>query len=340
MRVPARTFARSRGFTLIELLVVIAIIAVLIALLLPAVQAAREAARRSQCVNNLKQIGLAMHNYHSAHGSFPIGRTGIGSTYPASNGDPNRRTWAWLLLPHLEQTALYNSINFELTFYLWENTTAMRSQVNAYDCPSDPNATELLSISTAQTVRMNGNYMVNWGNTHWYQDMNYDPYTGPILPAVAVQFGGAPFMLDKVAGLQHIVDGSSTTLMASEVICPSPKGPSNGEVDHRGDVLNDDQNCAQFMTYTAPNSRIPDNVPGYCVSGFPINGSTAPTRPGNPPCVDQSPGFNAARSRHSGGVNALFCDGSVRFAKDSVSVDVWRGLGTTKGAEVISSDSF
>ncbi len=93
----------SRGFTLIELLVVIAIIAVLIALLLPAVQSAREAARRAQCVNNLKQLGLAMQNYHDVQGTFPIGRTGTGFSYPLSGGDPNRRTWSFGILPYIEQ---------------------------------------------------------------------------------------------------------------------------------------------------------------------------------------------------------------------------------------------
>jgi len=336
----ARSFARSRGFTLIELLVVIAIIAVLIALLLPAVQSAREAARRSQCVNNLKQIGLAMQNYHSANGTFPIGRTGMDFTYPASGFDPNRRTWAWNILAHLEQTALFNSINFNQTFYNWENTTAMRTQVAVYDCPSDPNSTALMSPGTPQTIRMNGNYMVNWGNTHWYQGKTLDPYTGPLLPSTAVPFGGAPFAANDALGIQAIVDGTSNTLMASEVICPTPKGPANGDVDHRGDILNDDQNCSMFMAYTTPNSKIPDNVPGYCISGFPINGSTAVTKPGNPPCVDQSPGFNAARSFHSGGVNALFCDGSVRFLKDAVSLPIWRGLSTIKGTEVISADAY
>src|ERR1700678_835829 len=110
-----------RAFTLIELLVVIAIIAVLIALLLPAVQAAREAARRSQCVNNLKQLGLAMHNYHDAQGSFPIGRTGLGFTYPNTSID-DRRTWAFGILPQLEQSSLFNAINFNLSFYVPQQT--------------------------------------------------------------------------------------------------------------------------------------------------------------------------------------------------------------------------
>src|SRR5437667_274460 len=112
---------KHRGFTLIELLVVIAIIAVLIALLLPAVQAAREAARRIDCTNNLKQLGLAMHNYHDSVGTFPIGVMGIRSpTLYASVGDPtgtiNRRTWAFMILPYLEKAAFYNAVNFSLPF--------------------------------------------------------------------------------------------------------------------------------------------------------------------------------------------------------------------------------
>ena len=112
------------GFTLIELLVVIAIIAVLIALLLPAVQAAREAARRSQCVNNLKQLGLAMHNYHQVNGTFPIGRMGIGYGY--GNNVDQRRTWAFSVLPFFEQAQAFNAINFSLPFYDSTNTTIIR----------------------------------------------------------------------------------------------------------------------------------------------------------------------------------------------------------------------
>ncbi|WP_435017111.1 DUF1559 domain-containing protein [Tundrisphaera sp. TA3] len=324
--------ARRPAFTLIELLVVIAIIAVLIALLLPAVQAAREAARRSQCVNNLKQLGLAMHNYHSGLGTFPIGRTGIGFTYPTSGG-PNRRTWAWTLLGHIEQTSLYNAINFSRTFYEWENTTAMRTEVAAYNCPSDPNATLILSTADAQTTRMNGNYMVNWGNTHFYQGTrtDIDPFTGPLLPE-KLRFLGAPFAANEAFGIQAIADGTSSTLMMSEIKCPTPRGNRNGDVDHRGDVLNDDQNCAMFHTYSAPNTTAPDSVPGYCVPDK--------ERALNPPCVDLAPAFSAARSFHPGGVNALMCDGSVRFAKNTVNINIWRALGTSKGQEVISDDSY
>jgi len=329
-----RSPRRMRAFTLIELLVVIAIIAVLIALLLPAVQAAREAARRAQCVNNMKQLGLAMHNYHSANDCFPMGRTGMGFSYPVSNGDPNRRTWAFNILANLEQVPVYNSINFSRTFYDWSNTTVMRAEIAAYNCPSDPGCTIVLSPSTFQTVRSNGNYMVNWGNTTWYQDMNttYNPFVGPLPPPAGLRYLSAPFAANKATKISELIDGTSNTLMLSEIICPESKGPTNGEVDHRGDIWNDDQNCSMFMTYSTPNSKTIDQVPGYCVS--------TNLKPSNPLCIDKLPGFNAARSYHRGGVNVLMCDGSVKFAKDSVDLTVWRGLGSMNGAEVISSDSF
>src|SRR5215212_8782491 len=128
---------RRRGFTLIELLVVIAIIAVLIALLLPAVQAAREAARRAQCLNNMKQLGLALHNYNSGHGSFPIGSLGhdpITMLYP-----PNayRQPIVAALMPHYEQTALYNSYNYSVIFNTVQNSTTRLTWIDVYQCPSD-----------------------------------------------------------------------------------------------------------------------------------------------------------------------------------------------------------
>jgi prepilin-type N-terminal cleavage/methylation domain-containing protein len=159
-----------RGFNLIEMLVVISIIAVLIAPLLPAVQSAREAARRMQCTNTLKQIGLAMHNDHRSLDTFPIGRTGLGFSYPR-RPNANRRTWAFSILPYLEQANVFPTINFSLNFSEWENATVMRVRVSAFNCPSDPGATVTLSASTPQTIRSNGNDMVNWGNTNRYQDM-------------------------------------------------------------------------------------------------------------------------------------------------------------------------
>jgi prepilin-type N-terminal cleavage/methylation domain-containing protein len=142
-----------RGFTLIELLVVIAIIAVLIALLLPAVQAAREAARRSQCVNNLKQFGLALHNYHDTHGSFPIGQS-----LNVQTGSKNDISAQTRLLPFLEQTPLSNAINFSFSSTTPPNATALVTSVNIFLCPSD--AANLLPVGWA-----GNNYRVNYGTS-------------------------------------------------------------------------------------------------------------------------------------------------------------------------------
>jgi len=338
---------KRRGFTLIELLVVIAIIAVLIALLLPAVQSAREAARRMQCVNNLKQLGLAMHNYHSSIGSFPIGRMGENYTYPKFiTPNANRRTWALSILPYLEQGSVYQAVNFSVSYYEAPNTTVLRTQVATFHCPSDPNTNIMElgsptgSAANQAKERFKSNYMVNWGNTHFNQvdtangsggvHWNYpDPFVGPL--GDTVSFGGAPFAGNVSKTVANIVDGTSNTLLMAEVVVTSDTSDDK-TLDIRGDFFNDDQCCAVFMAYTAPNSKTPDNL-GYCNYPF----ST------NPPCLTvntKTPTFSAARSYHSGGVNALLADGSVRFFKNSINLQSWRSLSTTMGGEVVSSDSF
>jgi prepilin-type processing-associated H-X9-DG protein len=326
---------------LIELLVVIAIIAVLIALLLPAVQAAREAARRSQCVNNLKQLGLAMSNYHDALGTYPIGVMGIrspyivGGNYPLGTSTNNRRTWAFMILPYVEQGSTFNAINFALPFNPPNgaaNNTVSELLIGAFLCPTDPNTNQI-----DQNNRREGNYMVNWGNASWFQDMNsgFNPMNGaannPLSPSgPAVMFGGAPFSIDKTFGIQSITDGTSNTLLMAEVIIGLTQGTTSYE--HRGDLYNDDYNCAQFEAYTPPNSSFPDYISsGYCQYPY-LN---------NPPCkTSTTVYFNTARSRHPGGVNALNCDGSVKFTKDSINVATWRSLASTHGGEVIDASSY
>lgn len=327
-----------RGFTLIELLVVIAIIAVLIALLLPAVQAARAAARRIQCTNNLKQLGLAMHNYLNSVNTFPIGVLGIRSpTLYASAGDPtgsiNRRTWSFMILPYLEQGPLYQSVNFSLPFNPptgAANNTVSESLIAVYLCPSDSTSNQI-----DQNNRREGSYMVNWGNSNWNQNMftGYNPFVGnPAVPGNPVTFISAPFSMDKSYGIQYFTDGTSNTLLMAEVIIGATEG-TNG-YEHRGDLYNDDYNCAMFMAYTTPNSTIPDWIAdGYCRYPYLTN----------PPCVNSASArnaYNAARSYHAGGVNALLSDGSVKFFMNSVNLMTWRALSTPTGGEVISSDTY
>ncbi len=323
-------YRRSKAFTLIELLVVIAIIAVLIALLLPAVQMAREAARRTQCRNNLKQLGLAMHNYHSAFESFPIGRMGLGYTYPNTRGaQQNRRTWAFSILPYIENASMFNAVNLSVGFWEPQNTTVIRQQIEVFQCPTDQ-----ASIQEPDTAfpRGKGSYAANWGNTHFFQNETGrgngavgqnggDPFTGG--PMGPVLFTGAPFRGNGCSSARDFVDGTSHTLLLSEVIIGQNR-VSGGNIvnayDHRGDLFNDDFNCTLFNTYTTPNSLIPDWMGSstFCGNGF----ST------NPPCTDLRPAFNASRSRHIGSVNSLLGDGSVRFISDKIDLQTWRALGS------------
>jgi len=338
---------QSRGFTLIELLVVIAIIAVLIGLLLPAVQSAREAARRAQCVNNLKQIGLACHNYESTYNSLPPGMKG--SVWG---------TWQVFVLPYVEQTNLFNAWNYSgnnsaemvaiadgaFRYGGATNLTVTSSRITAYTCPSDiPNAPLYSAALGGQTWITSHNYAVNFGNLHHLQE--------PVFQGIT--FGGAPFgdigsphtsipayyYLDgsatrfKVVNFASITDGLSNTLMAAEVI--QGQGKSPGKFDLRG--FGWWYGGTMFEAFLAPNSTLPDQMEddSYCNRTDRLN----------PPCIgvpggDLTQETTAARGRHPGGVNAAMCDGSVRFCKNTINLFIWRGLSTTGGGEVISADSY
>jgi prepilin-type N-terminal cleavage/methylation domain-containing protein len=256
---------KRAGFTLIELLVVIAIIAVLIALLLPAVQAAREAARRAQCVNNLKQLGIAMQNYHDSQGAFPIGRTGLNYAYATSPQTNARRTWTFGILPYLEQGAAFQAINYSRGNWEPQNTTVCSSVVGGFHCPSDPNSFAVESASAGQPQRYGGNYVANWGNMHFTQadcpsttagncgNWNFpNPWTGAL--GDVVPFLGATFGGNVSRTIPYLTDGTSNTLMMSEVVL----GVNSAKADNRGDIYNDDHNCTTFMAYTQPNSTTPD----------------------------------------------------------------------------------
>ena len=333
----------SRGFTLIELLVVIAIIAVLIALLLPAVQAAREAARRMQCTNNLKQIGLAMHNYQSSNNCLPQGTRGC-----------CWGTWLVTVLPYVEQNAMFNAWNSGgnnsglpgavdgvLRYAGVCNTTVTTSRINAYSCPSDPNAQATSNISAGGKKITSHNYVVNFGNTtHQQQALTVGGITytfkgGPFgdvgSPKADISTGTAAGTVASNVDFNSIIDGLSNTMAASEVLV----GQSSVKNDLRG--FSWWAYGTSFTGQLTPNSTKPDWMqdPSYC---------NVAAIASNPPCV-QGQGtpvavYTATRSKHPGGVNAAFCDGSVRFLKNTVNPLTYMALSSSMGGEVLSADSY
>jgi prepilin-type N-terminal cleavage/methylation domain-containing protein/prepilin-type processing-associated H-X9-DG protein len=341
MRVPRC----RRGFTLIELLVVIAIIAVLIALLLPAVQAAREAARRSQCVNNLKQIGLGMHNYESANGTFPYGARAC-----------CQGTWLVPTLPFVEQQALYNSWNsygnnsglpgYVDAYFRYNgaaNTTVTISRVNAYCCPSDGNNQQY--VATKAPFITSQNYVGNFGNITFEQGVISGGKFTPALTynGVTYPFMGAPFTdigaPDPYNGSAQdgdgptvpfaaITDGLSNTMLISECIV----GLRSTKSDLRG--YSWWSYAAGYSGFWTPNSTNPDWIQSASYCNYPAMQ--------NPPCTlgQSSMDMMAARSRHPGGVNVCFADGHVKFLKNSVNPVTYRALSTTRGNEVLSSDAY
>ena len=312
-----------RGFTLIELLVVIAIIAVLIGLLLPAVQKVRESASRMKCANNLKQLGLALHNHEGALGAFPQGRNG----YPKVVSAPAR------LLAYVEQANLQKLVDPDGTLALGTpNDAAAKNRVGLLLCPSDP-----VNGQVPGSDYFGGNYVANNG-----LGVTLDG-TGAITGYLTIASGNGPFAQTPVR-IADILDGTSNTAAFSE----SPLGNGVTVTATPADAA-----TVRNVVLQVPGGA--DPTPAACDGGagawFPrrgeqwINGHYARTlynhyyapNAAKWDCGNASgnKGLTAARSNHAGGVGLLLCDGSVRFVRDAIDLATWRGLATRAGGEVL-----
>ncbi|WP_020474323.1 DUF1559 domain-containing protein [Zavarzinella formosa] len=317
--------SKRRGFTLIELLVVIAIIAILIGLLLPAVQKIREAANRMKCSNNLKQWGLAMHNYNDTTGALPA----------FSTSTPNRQTWAPMVMPYLEQANLVSSYTMTTDWYNPPNLACSQVPLAVLYCPSDRPGGMWTDQSGYPAAR--GNYLACYGNLTFGGGAT-GTGRGIFGCSSIANAAGNQFTAYQTA-ISQITDGTSNTILMSEIIMARQDNNQNGggdwtKGDFRGHIWHDaymasPSHCPNiFMTINGPNSSVPDNA---------LCGIVANNDP-KMPCADSgtTSRVNTARSRHTGGVNALYGDGSIRFVSNTITTSIWQAMGSMDAGEPIS----
>ena len=309
-----------RGFTLVELLVVIAIIGILVAMLLPAVQAAREAARRTQCTNNLKQIGLAILDFESQFGALPAG-----TTHKEADGRPAEYSMFFLILPFLEEGDVYDRYDFDGHSRIYDNSQVSSVQIPGYVCPSD------------------GAMGRSWGG---FARSNYGSCFGTAMQIpnpddfhylwINIELDGKDADTDgyfRIQGkrtgrkLREITDGTSHTIMASELLAGRDDSMDGSDIDLRGLWCHAWMGTSMYSHFHTPNTSAGDAIE-HCVPAIDM------------PCNLQAradqlmTGDAAARSQHPDGVVAVSGDGHVGFYSDSIDLFVWRALATYAGNDV------
>jgi len=293
------------GFTLIELLVVIAIIAVLIALLLPAVQQAREAARRTQCKNNMKQLGLALHNYHDVHRAFPPGWIAVGNGPHSAHDGLNGAGWGTMILPYLDQTPLYQKFDANVAIHDAVNIPFIDNVLVAWQCPSDPKSDkwEIEHESSPGTVLAElptANYIGSFGTDDLHGCENAAG-TPPVLPSGQCKSDGVFYHNSKVK-IRDITDGLTNTFMVGE----RRTDPTLGWYSTWPGMVAEGEEAFQRILGAA------DHVPN-----------------------DRSAHFDDFSSRHVGGAQFTLGDGSVRFISENIDHGLYQSLATIQGGETV-----
>jgi prepilin-type processing-associated H-X9-DG protein/prepilin-type N-terminal cleavage/methylation domain-containing protein len=334
------------AFTLVELLVVIAIIGILIALLLPAVQAAREAARRTQCTNHMKQVGVALHNHENNKKRLPCGMLGYSPLPPKGGSSPEWTgfTAQTQLLPYLEEMAIYDGIDFTNRWLHEINQKAGKAPVAVYTCPSDDSLGQVYTTK-GEPPRHPSGTVFEWSRSNFVvcagvcklAPQSLEKLQGPLwkrggtwkeppIPPISEFKSDGAFVMEVGRKLSEFTDGLSNTVLGSEVLTGM-----DGKNDVRGIWFFGFEGGAIYEHRFTPNASNPD---------FMVSGSHCDPQPPLPdmPCRagagESSISYFSARSRHPGGVNVLFGDGHVEFITNDVDTMVWRAIATVAGGEV------